>query len=231
MEGFSFVDIYATKGIEYLLTIAFLTAFAFFAAGLLARSVATASHGEGHGAAERVEWFRVPRDLFFHRGHSWLKPAGGGLATAGMDDYAAKLLGSPDAVHLPKVGSTLRQGEKGWSFTVAGEEIPMLSPVDGEVVAVNRAAVEDPSLASRDPLGDGWLVKVKGDAARSSRNLLNGKIAARWIEDRIDTLRGEAEPEVGLAYQDGGALVDGLARALYGDEWAERVRRQFLAEE
>jgi glycine cleavage system H lipoate-binding protein len=232
MEGFSFVDIYATKGIEYLLTIAFLTGFAFFAAGLLSRSVATAPHGEGHGDEERVEWFRVPQNLFFHRGHSWMKPAGADMASVGMDDYAAKLLGSADSVSLPAVGTTLRQGEKGWAFRVAGETISMLSPVDGEVVAVNQAAVADPSLASRDPLGEGWLVKVKGsDTARSARNLLNGKIAARWIEDRIDSLRQETDPSVGLVYQDGGLPVDGLARALYGDEWAARVKEQFLTEE
>ena len=31
MDGFSFVDIFATKGIEYLIVIAFLILFVFFA--------------------------------------------------------------------------------------------------------------------------------------------------------------------------------------------------------
>ncbi len=31
MDGFSFVDIFATKGIEYLVVIAFLVLFVFFA--------------------------------------------------------------------------------------------------------------------------------------------------------------------------------------------------------
>ena len=219
------------RGVEYLLTIAFLTAFAFYAAMILSRSVATEGHAEAHGAEERAEWFRVPQDLFFHRGHSWMKPAGAGMASVGMDDYAAKLLGSADSITLPPVGATLRQGEAGWAFQVAGQTIPMLSPVDGEVTAVNQAAVSDPSLAGRDPLGAGWLVKVKSsDTARNTRNLLNGKLAVRWIEDRIEGLREAADPEVGMVLQDGGLPVDGLARVLYGEDWAKKVKEQFLTD-
>jgi glycine cleavage system H protein len=34
-------------------------------------------------------------------------------------------------------------------------------PVTGEVVEVNEALRDDPSLANSDPLGAGWFFKVK----------------------------------------------------------------------
>ena len=34
-------------------------------------------------------------------------------------------------------------------------------PVSGEVVEVNEALRDDPSLANTDPLGAGWFFKVK----------------------------------------------------------------------
>jgi hypothetical protein len=41
----------------------------------------------------------------------------------------------------------------------------------------------------------------------------------------------EADPALGAVYQDGGLPVDGIARALYGDGWAEKVKEAFLAKE
>ncbi len=34
-------------------------------------------------------------------------------------------------------------------------------PVNGEIIEVNEALRDDPSLANTDPLGAGWFFKVK----------------------------------------------------------------------
>ena len=41
----------------------------------------------------------------------------------------------------------------------------LYAPLSGEVVAVNDAAVDDPSLVNSDPYGDGWLVKLRVEAS------------------------------------------------------------------
>jgi len=61
-----------------------------------------------------------------------------------VDDFAQKLIGRVDAVELPAVGSRLTQGDKGGGLKVDSEAIPMLSPVDGEVVAVNQEVLRPP---------------------------------------------------------------------------------------
>lgn len=235
MEGFSFVDIYATKGIEYLLTIAFLSGFLFFAVRFLFRAItaqAGAVESPAESPVENVEWFRVPQALFFHRGHGWLKRETSDVVRLGMDDYARKLVGSVDSVELPEVGQSLSQGGQGWGLRVDGATIPMLSPVNGKVIEVNRAAQADPSLVSSDPFGEGWLVKVKAsNLSTDVKNLLSGELARRWIEDAVDSLRIRSGETVGATIQDGGIPVDGIARALYGEEWTEKVKEQFLTSE
>ena len=63
------------------------------------------------------------------------------------------------------------------------------------------------------------------------KNLLSGDLARRWIEDAVDSLRMESGATVGATMQDGGIPVDGIARALYGDEWTDKVKEQLLTSE
>jgi glycine cleavage system H protein len=234
MEIFRYVDIYATKGIEYLIVIGFLAMFVFFCRYLAAGS------GEAGGGRhpEIVEWFRVPEGLHFHQGHSWMKDENGSTVRVGIDDFAQKLVGKVDAVDLPEPGTWLAQGEEGWALRAHAAEIPMLSPVDGEVVAVNPAVLRSPELANRDPFGDGWLLKIRPSRLASNRkNLLSGNLARRWVEAALHELRvrsggglGALYQDGGLPIQDGGMPVSGIARALDGEHWEAIVRRHFLTE-
>ena len=121
MEGIRFIDIYATKGIEYLIVISFLAAFVLFCRYMY-------QPREGRAAAriapENATRFRVPEGLFYHQGHGWLRPEPGSIGVVGLDDFAQKLIGKVDAVELPAVGSRLAQGEKGWSLVVDSEQHP-----------------------------------------------------------------------------------------------------------
>jgi glycine cleavage system H lipoate-binding protein len=232
MEGFSFVDIYATKGIEYLIVIGFLATFVFFCRYLVLR---TGESGEGSTPSEVVEWFRVPGELHFHQGHSWAMEGRDGVASVGLDDFAQKLVGRVESVDLPPVGSRLAQGEKGWILRVGSRGIPMLSPLDGEVVAINEEAVRSPEIVNEDPFGKGWLLKV-----RPRTNLLSGRLAMRWTEETLHGLRLTMGGSLGPLYQDGGTTlpvhqdggtpVTGIARALYGEEWEAKVKEHFLTD-
>jgi hypothetical protein len=127
MEGIRFIDIYATKGIEYLIVIAFLAAFVLFC-----RYMYRPRERRAAGIApENVTRFRIPEGLFYHQGHGWLRPEPGSIGVVGLDDFARKLIGKVDAVELLVVGSRLAQGEKGWSFVVDSERIPMLLSIAG----------------------------------------------------------------------------------------------------
>jgi glycine cleavage system H protein len=230
MEGFSYVDIFATKHIEYLLVIGFLLLFIVFWRFLSRPAKAVFE------AAERLipavnEWFRLPEEMYYHLGHSWAVPEGKNVVKVGMDDFAQKLVGKIDAIQVPSPGSTIRQGDKGWTLEVDSKAIDMLSPVEGKVIAINEELVHSPENINKDPYKS-WLMKVETPRfSVDKKQLLSGTMAKRWIEDVRETLLLRMNYDLGLVYQDGGLLVDGMARNLDRDRWDEIAKDFFLISE
>ena len=236
MEGFQYVDIFATKGIEYIIVMVFLGGFIYFSRYLSHRVTVPAEASVRPRSF--VDYFRVPDGYLFHQGHTWLKADGDQLVTVGMDDFAQKLLGKVDTIRLPAIGAKLAQGENGFAFAVQEKTVPMLSPVDGEVVAVNQEAIRNPELLGQDPFGRGWLLKVRpAGFTANKRNLLSGQMARQWMSSVLERLRAEIGnaipqegPSIGTAYQDGGTPVQGIARALAGDRWEKMAKGYLLTD-
>ncbi|MDZ4164988.1 MAG: glycine cleavage system protein H [Smithellaceae bacterium] len=229
MEGFTYVDIFATKGIEYLLVIGALLLFIPFW-----RMVSR----PGTARQETIEtvvpaiggWFHLPSEgMFYHQGHSWARPEGGNLVSVGIDDFARKLVGKIDVLQLPPVGSRLTQGEKAWRFLAGSKSLDMLSPVDGKIVARNEGLIGSPEKIGKDPYGQSWLLKVEVPRLSSNlKNLLSGALAGKWLEGVRENLLARMNYNLGSLSQDGGVPVEGIARSLDRERWDELVREYFL---
>lgn len=227
MEGS--VDIFATKGIEYLIVIAFL----FFLIGYwrflnLPRRSSTAE-GAKRSIPAPAGWFALKDGYFFHQGHSWAAPQGEELMAVGLDDFAHKLLGRPSAFQLPPLGAHVKQGEQAWQVKVDSRTIRVLSPVDGEVVARNPEVLESPEVAAGDPYDRGWLMKIKTPKSSPAvKNLLSGSLAKAWLNETVEQLRAMKTGDLGILLPDGGFPVDGFARALSEDHWDETAEEFLL---
>ena len=92
--------------------------------------------------------------------HEWLK-IDGDTATVGITMHAQEALGDVVFVELPAVGTTFAQKETAGVVESVKAAADVYMPVSGEVTEVNEALREDPSLANSDPLGAGWLFKLK----------------------------------------------------------------------
>ena len=92
--------------------------------------------------------------------HEWLKIEGD-TATVGITVHAQDALGDVVFVELPEVGTTFAQKDTAGVVESVKAAADVYMPVSGEVVAVNEALRDDPSLANTDPLGAGWFFKVK----------------------------------------------------------------------
>lgn len=229
MEGFTYVDIFATKGIEYLLVISGLLAFALFWSFLDRPAVAV------YRAVQNIvpaisNWFHLPGEgVYFHQGHSWAMPEGNNMVRVGIDDFAQKLVGKIDAIKFPPVGSAVTQGEKAWSLLVGSKSIEMLSPVDGKIVGINERLLNSPESISKDPYGQSWLMKVEVPKMTSNlKNLLSGRLARKWMEEVRENLLARMNYNLGAVSQDGGVPVDGIARNLDREKWDEIVKEFFL---
>ena len=221
-----------TKGVEYIIAIVFMVGFIVFWRFVTQTQVqpVTAKVSElARGIRDTIAGFLVPEGAYFHPGHAWVRVDENNVATVGLDDFAQKLVGKIDALHLPQVGSQLRQGDRGWSLEVSSRPISMLSPVDGEVLSVNEDLVTSPETANSDPYGKGWLMKIKTPRMSANlKNLLSGNLARRWIEEARENLLSRGNYDLGLVYQDGGLPIDGMARNLDPVGWDTLVQEFFL---
>ncbi len=133
---FANIDLYATKGIEYVLALSFLASLVVFWLFFNSKAFAPARVRVVQRVGSMVDWFRIPEGILFHQGHSWLRTEriADGSVTIGMDDFAQRMMGKVDAVELAGVGTMVRQGEPGWALKVGRKTINMLSPVTGKIL-------------------------------------------------------------------------------------------------
>ena len=179
---------------------------------------------------ERLAGFLVPNGLLYHPGHAWARVESNDIVTVGMNDFAAKLLGSVDSISLPKKGTRVKQGSFGWQFKADSRPVHMLSPVEGEVVAVNQAVLESPALAFHDPYGEGWLFKVKNtNFTPNLKNMVPAGMIGGWFESLREGLAiRQLAPAAAMLYQDGGEPVSGIARMVDPERWDDLARELLL---
>ena len=103
-----------------------------------------------------------PQDLLYTAEHEWVSD--GEPATIGITDTATEALGDIVYLELPAVGDQLRAGDVCGEIESTKSVSELFAPVNGEVVAVNAAVVDDPALVNSDPYGEGWLIKVAVDS-------------------------------------------------------------------
>mgnify|MGYP000665126931 CR=1 FL=1 len=102
-----------------------------------------------------------PDDRLYHADHLWAQKQDDGSWLIGITDYAQEQLGDITYVDLPAVGATFAQGDVAGVVESVKAAADVYMPVSGEVVEVNEALRDDPSLANSDPMNAGWFFKVK----------------------------------------------------------------------
>jgi glycine cleavage system H lipoate-binding protein len=233
-----FLSIYPAKLLEYSLAIGYLLLFIPFwryvqggRKPAAEKVAAAARHAEARPAARAApalpSWFQVPAGIHLHPGHTWARLEPDGLVAVGADDFAHKLVGAA-RVELPALGTRVAQGEPAFEIGDGEKDVPMLSPIDGTVVAVNQGVKDRPDGLD-DPYRRAWLFKVKAPRlAANFRQLLQDGAARRFMEEAEARIAMTLAPELGRVLQDGGVPVHGIARALAGDQWDDLARQFFL---
>lgn len=93
--------------------------------------------------------------------HEWLKIEADGTAIVGITHHAQDALGDVVFVELPEVGTSFNPKDIAGVVESVKAAADVYMPVTGEIIEVNEALRDDPSLANTDPTGAGWFFKVK----------------------------------------------------------------------
>lgn len=101
----------------------------------------------------------VPENLRYTRDHEWL--SGEDVPAVGITAFAGDALGDIVYLELPAVGTQVTAGEPCGEVESTKSVSELYAPADGEIVEVNPAVADDPSLVNSDPYGQGWLFRLR----------------------------------------------------------------------
>jgi hypothetical protein len=169
------------------------------------------------GTEESIFGFVMPLDRYYHRGHTWVKHEGNGVYAIGLDDFGSRMIGQPDAVELPSVGTPLVANGNGWLLRKGRASVRILSPIDGIVLQTGSAQ-------------EGWLLKVHGgEPAGSMRHLLRGEEVRPWVMRELERLQLAVAPAgIGMSLADGGELVPDMWKEAPQVDWGGVWGEMFL---
>jgi glycine cleavage system H protein len=101
-----------------------------------------------------------PPELKYHREHDWAR-VDGDEATLGITWFAQDALGELVHYEAPDEGSTVTKDQPYGEVESVKAVSDVIAPLSGEVVEVNRKAVDEPETVNEDPYGEGWLVRIR----------------------------------------------------------------------
>ena len=80
------------------------------------------------------------------------------------------------------MGATLKAGE-GFGVVESVKAVSELfTPLSGEIVEVNKAAIAEPGIVNDDPFGDGWLIKMKLSTDEEVAKLMSAEDYANYVQ-------------------------------------------------
>jgi glycine cleavage system H protein len=122
-----------------------------------------------------------PSDYLYSKEHEWVRVVDD-ICTLGITEFAQQELGEVVFVELPEVGQVFNSTDELGTIESVKAVAEVYSPVAGEVVEINEAVVEDPEMLNDDPLGEGWLVKLRFSSADDLKALMNAEQYEEYVK-------------------------------------------------
>jgi glycine cleavage system H protein len=120
-------------------------------------------------------------ELRYSKDHMWVVVEGD-LARMGITDHAQRELGDVVFLDLPEVGRKCAQGEVVGSIESVKTTNDLFTPVSGEVVEANSVVRDSPNMVNTDPLGRGWLFRIRLSSPDELKQLLDFKAYMEFVK-------------------------------------------------
>jgi glycine cleavage system H protein len=235
MDGFSYNNIFETKGIEYLVVIAFLVLLIPFWL-LMSKKIALPRQIRKALGILSVKTLKIPQGIFYSSYHTWAHLETSGIARVGMDDLLLHITGEVKLSYQKNPGETIKQGDLLAEIGQNGKTLRIFSPVSGEILDTNDALTDNPASLNEDPYVQGWLYKVKPTRwIPETNSCYLAEDATAWLGKELERFKdflagsaGNFSPESArLVLQDGGELTDHTLSNLPVEVWHD-FQQNFL---
>ncbi|KAI8366638.1 glycine cleavage system H protein [Radiomyces spectabilis] len=97
---------------------------------------------------------------YYTKEHEWLSVEGD-IGTLGITDHAQQSLGDIVFAETPETGDKVEVHSGIGAIESVKAASDIYAPVSGEIVDVNSALADEPSLLNSSPEADGWFAKIK----------------------------------------------------------------------
>jgi glycine cleavage system H protein len=112
--------------------------------------------------------------------HEWLR-AEDDLIVVGITEHAATQLGDLVFVELPEPGLIVTKDDEIVVIESVKAASDILAPIDGEIVEVNEALVENPSLVNEDAIGEAWFFKIRPSDPSQMDDMMDEEAYNKYI--------------------------------------------------
>lgn len=170
---------------------------------------------------EATEGFTLDPSATYLPEHYWIREEGEGHVM-GLDDFAQALLGPIRKLFLPEEGELLRKGDILLTVEGAMGKVELLSPMDIEVMEVNRGLKDDPLLVNRDPYGKGWILKAR--LMQLPDEVYKGESARSWMRRELERVLPLVSDSEIRTMVDGGEISVSWAFELDAEKRKEAMR-------
>lgn len=124
-----------------------------------------------------------PTDLKYSKTDEWVRVEGD-EATVGITDYAQDQLGDIVYLDLIKAGDTVAADKHFGDIESVKATSELISPLSGEIVAVNEKLHDQPELINDDPYNEGWMFKVKMSSPAELDDLMTAEQYLKYLNGR-----------------------------------------------
>lgn len=235
MDGFSYYNIFDTKGIEYLVIIAFLLLLIPFWMALNKQVKIKEQIRKAIGILT-AGILKVPQGIFYSRNHTWAYLEKSGTAKVGLDDLLLHITGEVKIRQFKNPGESVKKGDLLAEMDQNGKLLNMFSPISGTILNTNAALNTNSELLNEDPYGKGWIYDIKpSNWVAEIPSFYMAEDATAWFKKELERYKDflalnmrKYSPETSMiVLQDGGELSENSLSGLPNEFWQD-FQKEFL---
>ena len=235
MDGFTYTNIFDTKGIEYIVIIAFLLLLIPFWLALNKPVLINEKFRKALGVLSAAV-LRIPQGIFYSKNHTWAYLEKSGAAKVGLDDLLVHITGEVNIRQLKNPGDSVRKGDLLAEMDQNGKSLNVLSPISGTILNSNSDLNVNRELLNEDPYGKGWLYDIKPTnwvaeipsfyMANEATDWFNKELIRYKDFLALNMKKYSPDPSM-IILQDGGELSENSLSGMPDELWKD-FQKEFL---